>query len=81
MGSLALLVAVVVLSLWALAAGSVLFSLLGFRRVGLALGFLSAAAGVWLLCALPHVPLLSLINIACGVVAIRRHLSQREVER
>jgi hypothetical protein len=77
MESLALLAAVVMLSVWGVAGASLLLSFLGFRRVGLALGVLSAAAGVWLLCVLPHVPLLGLLSLACGAVAVRRGFRKR----
>lgn len=81
MESLALLAAVVMLSVWGVAGVSLLLSFLGMRLAGAVVGGVSVVAGAWLLFVLPHVPLLGLINIACGVVAIRRHLAQREAER
>lgn len=76
MGSLALLAAVVVLSLWGVAGLSLLLSFLGFRGAGCAFGVLSFAAGLWLLFVLPHVPLLGAMNILAGVVAVHRHIDR-----
>ena len=70
MGSLALLVALIIFSFWLVAGLSVILGLLGFRFVGALFGGLSVLAGVWLLCVLPHVPLLGLINLVAGGFAI-----------
>lgn len=72
MESLALLAALIVISVWGLAAISVLTSLLGLRKTGAFLGVLSVVAGVWLLFILPHAPFLGLVNIFAGFIAIRR---------
>lgn len=78
MESLALMAALVVISLWGVAAFSLLFSFLGFRLAGFGLGVLSLVAGVWLLLVLPHVPLLGAVNVLAGFVAVRRHLNRGE---
>lgn len=70
MGSLALLVALIIFSFWMVAGLSLLAAFLGFRTAGLVLGSLSVLAGAWLLCVLPHVPLLGLVNLAAGGFAI-----------
>lgn len=68
------------LSVWGLAALSLVGSFLGFRGVGAALGVLSVAAGVWLLCVLPHVPFLGAINLVAGGVAIQRYVRNKQKE-
>lgn len=78
MESLALLAALVMLSLWGLAGASILLSLAGMRLAGAALGFLSVLAGVWLLFVLPGVPLLGAVNVLAGVVALRRYLEREK---
>lgn len=78
MASLALAVALIMISLWGLAGLSLLLTFLGFRVVGAALGLLSAAAGVWLLFILPHAPFFGLVNLVAGVVSIRRYLHREE---
>lgn len=78
MGSLAVLVIFIMLSLWGLAGISVLLSFLGFRLVGALLGAVSLAAGVWLLCVLPHSPFLGAINILAGAVAIGRKIKEKK---
>jgi hypothetical protein len=70
MGSLALVVALIMVSLWGLAAFSVLASFLGFKKVGFVLGLLSAVSGAWLLFVLPHAPALGMINIVAGVFSM-----------
>lgn len=72
MASLAIVVAFIIVSFWALAGLSLLASLLGFRLAGLVLGSLSALAGLWLLCVLPHAPFLGLINLVAGGFAISK---------
>lgn len=72
MGSLALLVALIIFSFWVVSGLSLVASFLGFRLVGMVLGLLSVLAGIWLLCVLPHVPFLGLINLAAGGFAIYR---------
>lgn len=72
MASLAFIVALIIISSWIVAGMSLIFTFSGFRKLGAVCGFLSAAVGVWMICVLPHVPLLGLINIVCGLVAIRR---------
>lgn len=61
------------LSLWGLAGLSLLLSFLGFRFAGAVVGVLSVAAGVWLVCVLPHAPFLGLVNLVAGGVAVWRH--------
>lgn len=78
MGSLALVVAFIILSFWAAAGLSVILSLLGFRLAGAVFGTLSAIAGVWLLVTLPHAPFLGLINLGCGAFAVRRYFSRSD---
>lgn len=73
MASLALAAAVVILSVWGLAGVSLLLSFLGFRLAGAAFGFLSVAAGLWLLCVLPHAPFLGGVNLVAGGVAVWRY--------
>lgn len=75
MESLALVVAIIMLSLWFVAAASLIFSFLKLKFLGALCGFVSVAAGAWLLFVLPHVPLLGLINIAAGAVAIKRYFN------
>lgn len=81
MASLAILVAAVVFSTWAVAGLSVALSCLGFRLAGAAFGAVSLAVGVWLLCVLPHVPMLGAINMVAGGVAVGRYINNREGER
>lgn len=71
-GSLALVAALVIFSVWGVGAAALLASSMGFRRVAAVLGVLSAAAGVWLLLLLPHAPILGGANILAGLVAIGR---------
>lgn len=78
MGSLALVVAFIMLSFWLVAGLSVVSSLLGFRLVGMVLGSLSMFAGFWLLCILPHVPFLGLINLLAGGFAVDRYLRREQ---
>jgi hypothetical protein len=73
MASLALAAAVVMLSVWGLAALSLICSFLGFRFAGAVTGALSFAAGLWLLCVLPHVPFLGAVNLVAGGVAVWRY--------
>lgn len=75
MASLALVVTVIMLSFWFVAGASLVLTFLGCRLLGAVFGGLSAAAGIWLLCVLPHAPLLGLINLVAGGVAIRRYFS------
>ena len=72
MASLALLATLIIISFWLVAGLSLVASFLGFRLVGMVLGLLSVVAGIWLLCVLPHVPFLGLINLVAGGVAILR---------
>ena len=81
MESLALLVAAIILSFWATAGLCLVFTFLGFRLAGAVLGVLSFLAGAWLIVVLPHVPLLGLLNIAAGCVAIRRYFLWRKNEK
>jgi hypothetical protein len=78
MASLALAAAVVVLSLWFVAVASLVLSYLGFRLMGAIFGTMSAVAGIWLLCILPHAPLLGAMNLAAGFVAIWRYFKREE---
>lgn len=78
MASLAFVVAVIMLSFWGVAAISLLLTFAGFKGSGAALGVLSVVAGLWLLCVLPHAPLLGAINIVAGVVSIRRYLEEKK---
>lgn len=73
MGSLALLAAIIILSFWLVAGLSVILSLAGFRFAGALFGGLSVLAGAWLLCMLPHVPFLGLLNLAAGGFSIFRY--------
>jgi len=78
MASLALAAAIVVLSLWFVAGASLVLSYLGFRLMGAIFGAMSAVAGIWLLCILPHAPLLGAINLVAGSVAIWRYFKREE---
>ena len=73
MGSLALLAAIIILSFWLVAGLSVILSLIGFRLAGSLFGGLSVLMGVWLLCVLPHVPFLGLMNLLAGGFSIFRY--------
>lgn len=77
MASLALAAALVILSLWGLAAVSLLMTFVGFRAAGALFGILSMVAGVWLLCILPHAPFLGLVNLSAGGLAVWRHVKNR----
>lgn len=77
MASLALMVAVIMISIWGLAALSLLLTFTGFGGAGAAFGVMSAVAGFWLLWVLPHVPLLGALNLVAGWVAIRRYLEEK----
>lgn len=81
MESLALMAVLVMLSLWGVAAFSLLLSFVGFRMAGAAFGVLSLAAGLWLLCVLPHAPLLGGVNVLAGVVSVRRYMNRGNDER
>lgn len=72
MASLAILAALVIFSAWILAGGAVCLSLFGLRFIGGVLGAVSVAVGIFLLCALPLVPFLGVLNLACGGFAIIR---------
>lgn len=78
LASLALAVAVVMLSVWGVAALSLIFTFAGFRGAGALFGLLSALAGLWLLCVLPHAPLLGAINLVAGGVSIRRYFEEEK---
>lgn len=65
-------------SFWLLAGAAVFFSLIGLRLVGCVVGIFSVIVGAWLLFALPHVPLLGLVNLAFGGVAVNRYFKQKE---
>lgn len=77
MESLALTAALVMLSVWALAALAVALSFLGWRLVGSLFGGLSVAAGAWLIYVLPHAPWLGAINLLAGSIAIVRAVKLR----
>ena len=78
MASLALLVGVIILSIWVMAAGSLILTFAGLRLPGAFMGVISIVAGVWLLLVLPHAPILGLINIVAGGVAVRRYFVREE---
>ena len=67
---MALLAALVILSVWGVAAAGLLLATLGFRRAAAVCGALSILSGAWLLCVLPHVPLLGAANMAAGWIAV-----------
>lgn len=77
MASLALAAAVVILSIWFIAALSLFFSFLGFKLLGMIFGVLSTTAGIWLLITLPHAPFLAAINLIAGAVSIRRYFLKK----
>jgi len=77
MASLALAAAVVILSLWGLAAVSLLMTCFGFLKIGAVFGILSVAAGAWLLCILPHAPFVGLVNLSAGGFAVWAYAKNR----
>lgn len=78
MASLALAAAVVILFVWGVAGVSLIFTFSGFRLAGAVFGAVSVAAGAWLLCVLPHVPFLGMVNLVAGAVAVSRYFNGRE---
>lgn len=78
MASLAFMVVAIMLSLWGVAALSLLLTFTGFKGAGAAFGVLSAVAGFWLLWVLPHVPLLGALNLVAGGIVIRRYLEEEK---
>jgi len=75
--SLSLLVALMMVSFWLLAGSAMFLSLIGLRLVGCTMGIFSVIVSVWLLFAIPHVPLIGLINIAFRRVEVNRYFKQK----
>lgn len=73
MASLALLISIIVFSLWITAAISLIASFLGFKLIGAIFGILSVISGMWLLLVLPYSPFLGAINLIAGFVSIFRY--------
>lgn len=78
MESLALLAALVILTMWGLAGASVILSLAGMKLAGAVLGGFSLVGGVWLLFVLPSAPILGAVNALAGVVALHRYLDREK---
>jgi hypothetical protein len=77
MGSLALVIALMLISFWLVAGVSLLLTFAGLRLAGALFGVVSAVAGTWLLCVLPYAPFLGLINLIAGGVAILRYIRRK----
>lgn len=70
MESLALAAALVMFSFWTVAGLSLIFAFFRLKLLGVIFGWLSIAAGVWLIFTLPYAPFLGAINIACGLISL-----------
>jgi hypothetical protein len=77
MGSLALVVALMLVSFWLVAGISLFLTFVGLRLTGALFGIVSAGVGIWLLCVLPYAPFLGLINLIAGGVAILRYIRRK----
>ena len=77
MESLALLVALVTLSIVGIGVLAVAMSLAGWRAAGGMVGVVAVAAGIWLGVTVPHAWGLWLIPLACGAWAVVRNCKQR----
>lgn len=77
MGSLALVVALMLISFWLVAGISLFLTFAGLRLAGALFGVVSAVVGIWLLCVLPYAPFLGLINLIAGGVAILRYIRRK----
>lgn len=77
MESLALIAAIIVLSLFALSVASLVLTFLNWRTLGAVLGLGAIAMGIWLALQLPANPWLGLLNVLAGSISVVRFLKKR----
>jgi hypothetical protein len=77
MESLALVAALVLLSLFALSVLSLVLSFCGWRALGALCGTGAILAGLWLAKTLPANPWLGLLNVAAGAVSVVRLFTKK----
>lgn len=78
MESLALIAALIVLSLFLLSAASLILTLINWRGLGALFGLGAILMGGWLALQLPANPWLGLINIGIGAFSVLRFLKKKD---
>ena len=79
MASLAILVAIIMLSFWMAALFGLVFSFLGFKFLGFLFGIFSILSGVYLLVILPYAPILGVIQLVAGSITTFRYFKNNEL--